>query len=527
MTYRTVRFRWVVCQLEALRKCQSPAALEKALGCLPKTLYETYDRILLNIDEEYKRDALSLLQWLAFSVNALSLSEVVDILATDPDTEHGPLFDQNRRLWNPRDILTICSSLITITVTDVRSQDEDNGVPEDPLVHRARLAETEEVRLAHFSVREYLVSEHLSQGDSKLSYYHFKQKLADTFIAKTCVAYLLQFNKHNCIDENTHTSYPLSSYAARYWITHTQPDNDEDAMLLRLIMELLLPGDAVYSNWLELWNPDARWDHDRDVMKCPPIYYMSMAGLERVSRSLLTNGSDPNGRHGRHGSALQAASYHGKDAVVRLLLEVGVDIDARGGEYGNALQAASYEGHEMVVQLLLERGVDMNAKGGLYCNALQAASWRGHEVIVRLLLEWGSDINTQGGLYGSALLAALSSGSDAVVHLLLENGADINAEGGAALEAASDSGNETLVRLVLEKGADVNGQGSMDGDALEAGSQAGNDAVLRLLLDRGADVNAQGYRGGALQMASRFGHESSVRLLLERGSDVNAQGCCD
>jgi hypothetical protein len=288
-----VRFRWVVCQLEAVRKCQSPAALEKALKCLPKTLYETYDRILLNIDEDYNRDALNLLQWLAFSVNTLSLSEAVDILATDADTQNEPLFDQNRRLWNPRDIMTICSSLITITVTDVRLQDGDNSIPGDTLVHRTRLADTGEIRLAHFSVREYLVSEHLSQGDSKLSYFHFTETLADTFIAKTCVAYLLQFNKHGCVDEDTHTFYPLSSYTAQYWITHAQPDNDEDPMLLRLIMELLRPSDAVYSIWLELWNPDARWDHDRDVMKCPPIYYMSMAGLERVSRSLLTNGSDP------------------------------------------------------------------------------------------------------------------------------------------------------------------------------------------------------------------------------------------
>ncbi|KAF8518594.1 hypothetical protein JB92DRAFT_2712075 [Gautieria morchelliformis] len=196
-------FRWVVCQLEALRKCQSPAALEKALKCLPKTLYETYDRILLNIDDGDKRNALKLLQWLAFSVSMVSLSEAVDVLATDPDTKDGLLFDRNRRLWNARDVLTICSSLITVTATDVRLQGRDNGVPEDTQVHRARFAETDEVTLAHFSVREYLVSEHLSKGDSKLSYYHFNKKLADTFIAKTCLAYLLQFND-GCIDENTH-----------------------------------------------------------------------------------------------------------------------------------------------------------------------------------------------------------------------------------------------------------------------------------------------------------------------------------
>lgn len=88
-----VRFRWVVCQLDALRKCRTPAALEKALIRLPKTLYETYDRILAAIDEDDRRDALSLLQWLAFSVRTLSTDEAMDALATDPNAANEPLFD--------------------------------------------------------------------------------------------------------------------------------------------------------------------------------------------------------------------------------------------------------------------------------------------------------------------------------------------------------------------------------------------------------------------------------------------------
>jgi hypothetical protein len=174
MTDTTSRFRWVVCQLDALRRCRTPAALEKALTCLPKTLYETYDRILLEINEDYRQDALNLLQWLSFSVRTLSLSEAVDILATDPDTENGLLFDQNRRLWNPRDVLMICGSLVTITVSDVR-QDGDDSITEDSIDNQAQSTAPEEVRLAHFSVQEYLVSEHLRIGDSKLSYYHFNK----------------------------------------------------------------------------------------------------------------------------------------------------------------------------------------------------------------------------------------------------------------------------------------------------------------------------------------------------------------
>jgi hypothetical protein len=100
----TARFRWVVCQLDALRKCRTPAALEKAIRRLPKTLNETYDRILGAIDEDDRRDALSLLQWLAFSVRTLSTDEAVEVLATDPDSREGLLFDEPRRLRDSRDI---------------------------------------------------------------------------------------------------------------------------------------------------------------------------------------------------------------------------------------------------------------------------------------------------------------------------------------------------------------------------------------------------------------------------------------
>lgn len=44
------RFRWVFCQLEALRKCLSPATLRSSLVTLPRTLDETCERIMHEID---------------------------------------------------------------------------------------------------------------------------------------------------------------------------------------------------------------------------------------------------------------------------------------------------------------------------------------------------------------------------------------------------------------------------------------------------------------------------------------------
>jgi hypothetical protein len=114
----------------------------------PKALYETYDRILASIDEDDRRDALCLLQWLALSVGTLSPDEGVDVVATDPDTEDAPLFDRRRRLRDPRDILTICSSLVTFTF---RGDSRMEGSLHDD---GALFTEAGQIRLAHFSVRE-------------------------------------------------------------------------------------------------------------------------------------------------------------------------------------------------------------------------------------------------------------------------------------------------------------------------------------------------------------------------------------
>ncbi|KAF8490584.1 hypothetical protein JB92DRAFT_2675852, partial [Gautieria morchelliformis] len=366
-------FRWVVCQLDALRKCRSPAALERALTRLPKTLYETYDRILEAIDEEDRRDALSLLQWLAFLVGTLSPDEAVDVIATDADAKGGPLFDRRRRLRDPQDILSICSSLVTISMPDATSSEieetDDNTEPG-------------EIRLAHFSVKEYLISEHLQYSEAQLSYFHFNEQMAHVFIAKTCLAYLLQFNQDNIISQSTIRAYPLSHYAAKYWIFHAQLDPAGGNDLYELGMALLEPMSAVYVNWLRLY----RQYTSEGEARGSPLYYAAEAGLERVCQSMLNHGLEVNAHGGQYGYALEVAALWGHDMMVRLLLEKGADMHAHGGEFGSALQAATYNGHHTIVQLLLDMGADVEAQGGVYGGALQAAVVGGHDKLVSLLL---------------------------------------------------------------------------------------------------------------------------------------------
>jgi len=79
------KFRWVVCQLDALRRC-FPASIRRALNELPMTLDETYERILLGIDREKRDHAIRLLRCIAFSRRPLRAKEHAEILAVQFDT---------------------------------------------------------------------------------------------------------------------------------------------------------------------------------------------------------------------------------------------------------------------------------------------------------------------------------------------------------------------------------------------------------------------------------------------------------
>jgi hypothetical protein len=57
---------------------------EEALGSLPKTLVETYERILHNVDEGYRQHAKRALTWVAFSHRPVTIREIAEASILDP-----------------------------------------------------------------------------------------------------------------------------------------------------------------------------------------------------------------------------------------------------------------------------------------------------------------------------------------------------------------------------------------------------------------------------------------------------------
>jgi len=562
MITNTHRFRWAECQFEALQRCPgSDRRLDQCLRLLPPTLDETYERMLCNIDEVCVEDARRILTLLCYSSRPLAVHELIDGVAMEL-TER-PRLDHTHRLRDANEICEICPGLVEIGQRKKARISLDDDSQDTELT----------IRIAHFSVQEYLESNRIHQA--KAAMFGLKKHFAHKVIAQICLGYLLEPQLSDSpLDKTLLKQYPLARYAARYWHHHYANAGDATSELDPLILELFNQRQDKIFTWVRLHNVDLQWDclvefqPERENI-ASPLYYASLLGLETILPELIDvakrSVGDPNStgqkqtvnaQRGRFGNALQAASHRGHDKVVQMLLGAGADVNAEGGEYSNALLAALYGGHEKLVQMLLGAGADVNADGDgqggkykIFCvsyrdgkgverevfvrsgaNALQVASIKGHEKVVQILLDAGANVNAQGARFrkfGNALQAASHGGHEKVVQMLLGAGADVNARSGRvgnALQAAAYGGYENVVQILLDAGVHVNAQGREYGNALQAASYGGHEKVVQMLLGAGADVNAQDERfGNALQAASCRGHEKVVQMLLGAGADVYAQ----
>lgn len=220
------RFRWVYYQLQELSKSKSTRtkSVKAALLALPKTLDDTDERMLTKIEEYDRAQALTLLRWLAYAGKALTLTELAEAIIVDPTddpTTGGIVQVDNRSDW--RDTLEILASFVTVAGRyDIDSESEheesddfDDGDPEIRLVHQMGMGT--KVRLAHFSVKEYLESSRILNGDA--SEFHLSEARDSSFLTKSCLVYLEYYS--GCVQktstEEDLTAFPLLKYAAKYW----------------------------------------------------------------------------------------------------------------------------------------------------------------------------------------------------------------------------------------------------------------------------------------------------------------------
>ena len=535
--------------------------LREALISLPRTA-----RILCRLDEDYSGYAFKILQWLAYSFSPLTWKQLAEIVAIDATGDLG--LDPDSRLTEMLNTLTICASLITVDDIEA-SQVEHSDVVSDPSERLDKAI----VRLAHFSVKEYLVSTRIQEGPAKR--YSMQEEATHQSISNDCISYILvlepwpdnsyDYTHLSSISSEVFNVYPLAWYAVHWWHQHAKVAEKGSNYDCNVIMKLYRTEKAMLI-WTLLsgYNSEIRHRDESGRLQPPdPIYLASTWGLTKSVSALLDDGADVQGQGGEFDSALQVASYYGHTDTVQLLLDNDAPVDGQAAIHGSALQIASSEGHVDIVRQLLHKGAHI-AGDNKHDNALSLASENDHVHIVKMLLDYSVDANITEEILSDALLAAICGDSLETVKLLLDRGANPNHvlfengleflathgwsdavktlnDHGAntnnrnrrntvpALQLAAGGDQAPIVQLLLGNGAHVNARtegvtDSIDGDALLHASMNENENVVEILLEAGADVNAHHEQlkcKNALHAAAYPGEEGIVKILLDAGANVN------
>ena len=507
------RFRWVVCQLDTLRRC-FPASIRRALNELPMTLDETYERILLGIDREKREHAIRLLKCLAFSRRPLRVKELAEILAVQFDTTI-PRLDTSLRPRDPDEaVLSACSTLVVITI-GYNDYDYDHD-------HYPRL-----VQFSHYSVKEFLTSERLANSDKRdLSQYYISPEPAHTILAQSCISTLLQPGIHL---EDITGGFPLARYAAKNWYHHAQCDGV--ASQIQDGMERLFdPDKKHFSMWISIHDMDnpGPWKFPAKT-EPSPLYYAAFCGIRSlVEHLIITRQQDPNKSHGKWGTSLHVAVVSGHTTIVRLLLDHTANVNSRYLDNETLLCVAVRSGNFDIAQLLLNHGADVNALGRAD-SPLQEATRSQKLDAVEFLLKAGADANVRSIDNRTVLHEAAHGGKFGIVRLLLSHGADgntVDRREDSPLHQAVRYQKLDVVELLLKSGVDVNVRNMDNWTPLHEAAGSGNFEIARLLLSHGADVHIiDGQGTSPLHHAARSHKPDGVELLLKSGadSDVNVR----
>ncbi|ROV92384.1 hypothetical protein VMCG_09130 [Cytospora schulzeri] len=543
-------FRWVTCQLDVIARCVTERALLKALKSLPQSLSDTYSSILAKVDEYHWEYVIKILVWLAVSPRPLEIEAAADALAIDFEADDGPIFALDLRMRDVGEIIAMCTTL----VTHYKTQQRRGGIT----------VETTELRLAHDTVKEYLLSDVFQARLPKPVPFGSKKQI-QAFVSKTSLAYLLSI--HEPLDQLLLDERPFSRCAAESWWYHYLEVQHDDTDLTLLAMQLLGTNGNTepYRNWCRLFDPIRPW-REPDLMRDSfpsPLYYASSGGAELLVSQLLEQGSDPNAVGEVYGSFLQAAVYNGHHHLVKMLLQAGADPNIKGGFTEHAVKAATIAGHIKSLQLLLEYGADPDCgrkRPSFYRTPLFEACQRNNTAAVKLLIAAGANPNYYSPREGDAnpLVTAVLRGNKECLKLLLpkaerrialwglnvamrmENPEDLlvlfmDYVPDAVIYHASTLGLEKMVDCMHVLGRSVTTPASNGMDDLPFASsqdysptgimysacESGRLVIVNKLLQDGVDVNASHHTyGPSLASAAFKGHIDIVKVLIKHGASL-------
>ena len=544
------RFLFAKLQLEILLDSHGYEDVSAALLSLPEDLDETWVRLLVDVDSAHPNPRnhekiRRILRWLVSAARPLKVDEIKEAIAVEEC--------QMQRNWKAEiedaQIIGLCGPLIRIN------------------------EETNELSLAHFSLKEFLVSGKLLEtSEVKARKYHTTTSEANTYAAMISLTYLSFRNLFRPCQtlkdlKRLRQENKFLDYTTLYAGVHLGRIEDPNATLISLLnglfvseisrQELLADQDEADTSLLQM----------TISVFCPPVekeyaYFQGNMSLSFscacskntlqlfAGHTLQRIADRPNCKpwlqlfrilsdvtrqdHPANITPLYYASLFGWSAGVDKLLQLN-ESRATTSDLNHALRAAAIGNHCDIIKKLLDAGAQVKAHSDGFGSALQSAAFCGQMEAVRMLLTHGADAEEKhgffrpGGTVGSALQGAAVNGNTRLVQILLENGANVNGNRGwlgTPLQAVIERGMEDMAMTLIESpGFDGSVTGGYYGSALRLACQLGTEmagTTLKVMLTGNAPSTQRvGPYGSLLEIAAHFGSYEKVQLLLDHMATVD------
>ncbi|MCJ1378282.1 hypothetical protein MMC17_001379 [Xylographa soralifera] len=381
-------FRWVQCQVDHIRTLRTANDVKHALERLPPNLDQTYDHILLSVQPEDRELLRKALQLVVFSARPMQMREVAEAVIIEPGTSK---IDEDDRLQRPEDLLDIGKSLFVQNHTKY------------PVAHF--------LELAHYSVKEYLLSERIKKGQAAafaiektraelnnatcLLTYLGLEVFEDTWHAFDAKTWELADIRgiHLDIDfltrqhEQRLEEYPLLFYAAQHCFRHHCKTEAVQHMVSSLIRNLFsAPRSGRFQNmtYTCVYNPlDPVASYAR-LFKYSLVSIAAQFNLSIIVQDMLVAGmhadylspkpnlieSFPEGQ-----TALYRAADFGYTDLCKILIDAGANVQGTTS-YDCPLSAAARGGKTAILRMMLDAGADVVKDARPLCETQLVIWWR-------------------------------------------------------------------------------------------------------------------------------------------------------
>jgi hypothetical protein len=187
--------------------------------------------------------------WLMASERPVYLNELAEAAVIDISVDQP---------FDPQSILAVLSALVSV-VPDNQDEDEEDSKAMTELLPLGKFTE---IRLAHYSVREYLSSGRLAQTPLLAAKFYITPSVAHYYLSFSCIAYISYWalrNDHELVNPSPYwlaSVAPLMVYATKYWPTHVLRCGSELPENLKLLIVRFLTSEKVAELWTKLFSPE-------------------------------------------------------------------------------------------------------------------------------------------------------------------------------------------------------------------------------------------------------------------------------